>query len=377
MSRALPRPEVAVLARPTGGQTRLIDRSIHPWAWWVWAIGCGVAVSMTDNPLVLIVMFATVVFVVVQRRTDAPWARSLGFYLIMAGFVIVVRLIFQILIGGLRDGTVLFTLPELHLPSWAAGIRVGGPVTVEGLLYTAFDAGRLAALIMCIGAANSLANPKQVLRSVPAAFHQIATALVVAITVAPQLIESVWRVRRARRLRGGITKGIRGVVSIIVPVLEDAIDRSLALAAGMEARGFGRTRTGAGLGVADAAALIGSLMLLIFGIFALLGLPTETLPWTIPLLLAGLALGVIGIIRSGRYLSVTRYRPATWRGLDTAVACCGLAAAISMIWLASADPAMTTSLYPMRWPQFTPVMLLPVLAAILPGIITPPPAKEL
>lgn len=377
MSRALPRPQVTVLSAVAKAQARPVNRSVHPWAWWIWAIGSGVAVSLTSNPLVLILFFVVIVFVVLQRRTNAPWARSIGFYLIMAGFIIVVRTVFQILIGGLREGTILFTLPEFHLPEWAAGIRIGGPVTLEGLLYSAFDAARLATLIMCVGAANSLANPKQVLRSVPAAFHQIATALVVAIAVAPQLIESVWRVRRARRLRGGVRKGISGLVSIIVPVLEDATDRSLALAAGMESRGFGRTRTGQGLGPGDVAALIGSMLLLTFGIFALLGLPAQTLTWSVPVLVAGLALGVAGVWRSGRYLSVSRYRPAPWRGVDTAVAGCGMVAAIVVIWLAGNEPAMTTSLYPMTWPQLTPSMLIPVLVVAAPGVFTPPPAKEL
>ncbi|MFB9618483.1 CbiQ family ECF transporter T component [Brooklawnia cerclae] len=376
MSRVLPRPAVGVLQAPPSPGARMVGRVIHPWAWWSWAIGTGIAVSLAHNPLLLVLLIAAVTFVVLQRRTTAPWARSLGLYFVLAGIIIAVRLVFQVLIGGLREGTVVFTLPELTLPSWAAGIRVGGPVTIEGLVYTVFDAGRLAGLIICIGAANALANPKRALRSVPPAFHQIATSLVIAITVAPQLVESVLRVRRARRLRGGIRKGIGGLVSIIVPVLEDAVDRSLALAAGMESRGFGRTRAGRRLGVLDAAALVGAMILLVFGMFALLGLPSDSLRWALPVLFAGLVLGVVAVWRSGRYLAVTRYRPDPWQAPDSLVAVCGLAAAALAVWLVNSEPAMTMAAYPLVWPRLTPLMVLTAVVAALPGVATPRPPQD-
>ena len=129
MSRVLPRPAVVIATEVVPPDARLAGRTIHPWAWWGWALGAGVAVTLASNPLLLVLLVGAVTFVVLQRRTKAPWARSLKLYFAMAGVVIAVRLVFQILIGGLREGTVLFTLPEIALPGWAAGIRLGGPVT--------------------------------------------------------------------------------------------------------------------------------------------------------------------------------------------------------------------------------------------------------
>ena len=69
-------------------------------------------------------------------------------------------------------------------------------------------------------------------------------AVVVALTVAPQLVESVLRVRRARRLRGGAGARPAGAAAACCcPVLEDALDRSLRLAAAMDSRGYGRRGT--------------------------------------------------------------------------------------------------------------------------------------
>ena len=75
----------------------------------------------------------------------------------------------------------------------------------------------------------------------PAALHEVGTALVVAVTVLPQLAESVRRVRAAQALRAGDTRRWGRLRRFLVPVLEDALERSLRLAAGMDTRGYGRS----------------------------------------------------------------------------------------------------------------------------------------
>ena len=114
-------------------------------------------------------------------------------------------------------------------------------MTAESLLAGLYDGMRLAAVLICVGAANALANPRRLLAALPAALYEVGTALVVALAVFPQLAESLQRVRRARRLRGEPGRGTRGLRSLVVPVLEDALERSLKLAASMDARGYGRS----------------------------------------------------------------------------------------------------------------------------------------
>lgn len=353
---------------------------MHPWAWWAWALGVAAAVSMTTNPLLLALIALGLIAVILLRRTDAPWARSVAAYFVLAGVIIGIRLFFQVLLGGSVGGTVILTLPEIRLPAWAAGIRLGGAVTAEGLAWAVYDALRLSVMLLCLGAANSLANPRQALRSVPAALYEASVAVVIALSVAPQLVESTQRVRRARRLRGGTSSGLGTVTAVVIPVLADAIDRSLRLAAGMEARGFGRSRTGQGTSAALTAMLAAAALAATVGVFLLLGAPEFTAAGA-GMLLAGILGTVLGLRRSGRALGVTRYRPQPWTGRDTLLAVCGAtAAAAPALATASGRPALfdafNPSVNPLVWPTLHGVMI-PVVAMVLaPLAVTSPPGAS-
>ena len=219
--------------------TRL-SRDLHPVAWWLWALGLAAGASMTTNPLILLLLIGVAALVVAARRSDHAWSGSFRLYLWLGLVIVVMRVVFRLVFGGVDGGLVLIDLPEIPLPGWMAGIRLLGPVTQQSLLAGLYDGLRLATIVICVGAANSLANPKRLLKSVPPALYEIGTALVVAVTVFPQLADSVRRVRAAQALRGGTGGRVGRLRRFLVPVLEDALERSLALAAGMDARGYGR-----------------------------------------------------------------------------------------------------------------------------------------
>lgn len=369
-----PTTRAELTRRPDDG-ARPAGRAVHPWAWWAWALGAATAASLTTNPLAIALLVAGVVFVVIQRRGTAPWARSVRAYFILAGVVIGIRLTFQIFVGGMRDGIVLFTLPEIGLPRWAAGIRLGGPVTLDGVLFATYDAARLGAMLICVGAANALANPKRALRAVPAAFHQVSTALVIALTVAPQLVESAQRVHRARRLRGRPERGIRGALSLVVPVLEDAIERSMGLAAGMESRGYGRTRDDRRVGAGTSVVLLAAMAGLLMGVFGWLSGFQRTA--SVLVTAASLAAGWWGLRESGRRLRVSRYRPDPWGWPEWIVCACGLGALAAIGWLAASSPdLLQPSTFPTEWPQLHPLMLVAVALVAAPGVVTPIPPKS-
>ena len=146
-----------------------VPRALHPGAWWAWALGLVTAASRTTDPFLLLLIVAVAGFVVAARRTDAPWARSYAAFLRLGLVVILLRVGFQVVFGATGTGHVLVRVPVLPLPGWAAGVRVGGPLTVDDVLGAVYDGLRLATILACVGAANSLANPSRLLRCVPAA----------------------------------------------------------------------------------------------------------------------------------------------------------------------------------------------------------------
>jgi energy-coupling factor transport system permease protein len=311
--------------------------------------------------------------VVNARRSDAPWAGFFGAYLVLAAIIVVLRIGLRIVFGGDYGTHVLFVLPSIPLPDWMTGITIGGPVTLESILAAFYDGLRLATLILCIGAANVLADARRLLRLVPNALYEIGATLVVALTIAPQLVESILRVRRARRVRGGSTKGFRALVGLLMPVLQDGLDRSLSLAAAMDARGYGRT---AHVPVRTRR-LTGGLVLAGLGgiCIGLYGLMDAASPdWLgVPMVALGVCVGLGGLWLGGRRIQRTAYRPDVWRLPETVVAATGIACAVVLSVAASVDPAaLNPSLVPLEWPAFAPLASAGILLAALPAWVAPP-----
>lgn len=357
---------------PTVERTRPA-RVLHPGAWWIWALGMATAASRTTSPLLLGLVIAVVAFVVSARRGDAPWARGFRYYLYLAVFVVAVRMVFRMLFDGQTGETILFTLPEVPLPDAAAGVRIGGPVSAEGLLAAFYDGLRLATLLVCVGAANALANPKRLLASLPGALHELGVTITVALTVAPQLVESAQRVHRARRLRGEVGRRTRLFREVAVPVMTDALDRSLLLAASMDARGYGRHGTVTTRERRRSAVLVlGGLLGVCIGVYGLLD-ATSPRALGLPVLGVGVTLAAIGFRLGGQRVQRSRYRPDPWAAPEWGVAACGVVVALVLVVVGRTAPvALDATLDPVSWPQLPLLAAGGVLLGALPAWIAPP-----
>ncbi|CAN5241567.1 CbiQ family ECF transporter T component [soil metagenome] len=353
---------------------RLRPRVLHPVAWWLWALSMATAASRTTNLMLLSLILIVVITVVLARRATAPWALGLKVYLLLGLTVVVIRVVFRVLLGADLGPTLLVTLPEIQLPDVAAGIRIGGPVSLEGLVAALQDGLRLATLLICVGAGNLLADPRRLLRHLPAALYEFGTTVVVALTVAPQLVESLHRVRRARRLRGGPPGGWRTLRSTLLPVLEDALDRSIALAAAMDGRGYGRSRhIPARQRRTTSTLLLGGIGGMCIGLYGLLD-GTAPAAMGLPLLLLGTAMAAAGIVAAGRRVQRTVHRPDRWRGPESAVAVAGVVAAALTILAGRIDVlALYPPAQPLTWPELPLLATLGVLIGLLPAVAAPPP----
>jgi energy-coupling factor transport system permease protein len=349
---------------------RQVPRSLHPGAWWLWAIGLATAASRTTNPLLLLLVLVVAGYVVTSRRSDAPWARAYGFYLRMGLVVIAIRVVFACIFGLYQPGTLVVHVPEVGLPDWAAGVRLGGDVTVPMVVAACYAGLQLATMLACVGAANALANPKRLLQSLPGALYEVGVAVVVALSFSPQLVEAVTRVRAARRLRGRPDRGLRGLRGVAMPVLESALERSVELAAAMDARGFGHTSADRVSRRVTGALTCSGLLGVGIGCYGLLdaGSPPAL---GLPLLALGVALAAGGLVVGGRRATRSRYRPDRWTTPEWLTALSGAAAAATVLVVASGDSADLLVPPATGLPGLPVIAAAGVLVALLPAWLTP------
>lgn len=334
---------------------------LHPLAWWAWAAGAIVAVTRSSNPVTIALLTGAVLLVVARRRSGSPWTRVFTLYLVIAGAVITLRLVFYVLFGIRTGGAVLIPLPAIPLPEWAGGISLLGPIEASGLLHALYGALGLAAVIVCFGAANALANPKHVLRHLPGALHDLSTAVVIAVTVTPQLITSVRNVRRARRLRGMETTGVRAALGYVRPVLHESMERAVALAASMDSRGYARTQRAASRGLN--ITLLSAVLLAGLGTYGLLDGTTP--PWLgLPVLALAVVIAALAIAHASARVRRTRYWAAPWRARETLTALAGAAAAALILVGGDRAPAD-----PVQWPGLAIPAIVAALVLLAPMVL--------
>lgn len=352
-------------------------RDLHPAAWWLWALGLGVAASRTNNPVLLVLLRVVVGFVVAAKRTDSPWARSYGLFVRIALVVVALRVVLQAVLSTHSQGThVIVVLPQVPLPDWIHGLQIGGTITWEAVLSALYAGGQLAVILVCFGAANALASPHRLLHLVPAALYEIQVAMVVALTFAPQLVVDARRVRNARRLRGRRVRVRDFFRTTAMPVLESALDRSVALAASMDARGYGRTRhlSRRRRRLTSALSLLATGGLLV-GMYGLLSASIDP-GLSLGAVLGGVALAITTLAIGRARATRTSYRPDPWALPEWGVAASGGLVAAVLVWASVRGTGGLTMPSALAVPPLHPLPLLAILLGLVPAALAPEPAAN-
>ena len=171
----------------------------------------------------------------------------------------------------------------------------------------------------------------------------------------------------------GPPRGLRAIRSIAIPVLEDALERSLLLAASMDSRGYGRTANAAPVATKVTGALIiGGMCGLCLGAYALLdGSLAASLG--LPAFLGGTVLCCAGLYIGGRRVRRSQYRPDPWRTPEWIVTVSGLLpAAIAFAGVGFATASLNPSTQPIEWPSLPLLPAIAILLATVGGDRDPP-----
>jgi energy-coupling factor transporter transmembrane protein EcfT len=214
-------------------------KSLHPLTWWLWSIALIVTVIRANSALYAALVIVGAAFIVLRWAGNFPWSKSFWFSLRLGIFILIVRALTGVLIGVPIPGTKIVELPILPLPDWMAGIRIGGVITQERLSSSLHEGMIIVSVVALFGAAVSLTSPHKMLRVLPVIVYEFGVAIVIATSSLPQLVASYSRIKRARILRGDEKPKFK---SIALPLLEEALAKSLDLAEAMDSRGYGVSR---------------------------------------------------------------------------------------------------------------------------------------
>jgi energy-coupling factor transport system permease protein len=146
----------------------------QPWAWISWLLATLVILSVTRNPLYLVLILLCVLFVGVTLRqagSDIPRPFSLWK---LAASIILLATIFNALTSHYGD-TVLFTIPG-NLP------LISGKVTLEAMVYGVTNGLVLTGMLASFMVLNLALPVRDLISLIPRAFFPVAVVTSIAVT---------------------------------------------------------------------------------------------------------------------------------------------------------------------------------------------------
>jgi energy-coupling factor transport system permease protein len=342
--------------------------TLHPASWVTWVAGVVVALTTTRNPWFVATVLVLIGLVLVQQRriaagrTDMP-VPTVEIGIVRFGLVVVTTsAIFNMLMVHVGEH-VLFTLPPA-LP------LIGGPITLEALVFGVLNGLVLAGLFAAFSVLNRVLPVRSLLRLVPRAYYPAAVVMSIAVTFAPSALQQIQQVREAQAVRGHRMSGVRSWLPLLVPLLEGSLERSMQLAEAMMARGFAAGET-----LVDRRPqllMLAGMAAWLAGWLLRLAWQQEGTGWA--LLTGGTILLLAGLMLAGRQHPHTVYRPDTWHWRDGVVIAAALVAASAYVipWPGLDRSPLYYYPYPaLTWPEFSLAIFVATLglgAPLLTGV---------
>jgi energy-coupling factor transport system permease protein len=324
---------------------------MHTLAWVAWVALVMTVALITNNPYYLAIAFLSVILVAVLAPKTGTGIAGFRALLFFGLGLFAVSMGIAVINGNFGDH-ILFTLPGPELPDWLGGLRLGGPVSGEGLVAAAIRGLAILTVLLAFGVFNGAVSPHRVLRTAPAALFHAGLVVTVGLTLLPSTIEDTRRIREMRALRGART-GIRELPALVVPSVINGLERSMRLAEAMEARGYAASERPPRWSQLLGAASIPLLIAAAWGWYYY--------EWAQPLALiaagAGIAALAAWFVSMARASNTTRLRDEPLHPLDRAFIALSLVL-IGVTIAGSAGGWLVLKYNPfadLPWPEFSPV----------------------
>ena len=192
-----------------------------------WSASCLVIVLSTTNPVYKVMVLAAALCALAAGAGLRRIRGLLIAVLFIAAFAMLLNFV-----SAHLGATVLFAMPA-QIPA------LGGPHTVEALVFGAVGGITIAAAILCAAPFSLLLDSHEVMDALPAPLSRTGVAIAASLNLVPAVATSFVQVSEAQRLRGWRPRGPRSWMEVVVPVVLTSVEGSIQLAESMEARGFG------------------------------------------------------------------------------------------------------------------------------------------
>jgi energy-coupling factor transport system permease protein len=343
---------------------RAASPGLHPAAWAAWLAAGSTMVFLTSNPLYIGVIGLSAAVVYATHRT--PERRALDALLLFSLAISPLTIPLNLLTGS-TGATVLFDAPSLTFPSWLAGVTLGGTVTGESLVYATTRAASIATIVAMVCAFNAAVDHFRLLKLAPPSLAQLGIIVTVAALLVPETLARAATLREARIVRGR-SGGLRALPALLLPLLAEALERSIQRAESLDARGFGRLAVQRGRG--ESVVAVAGVAVATVGAFAYYyGLPAA-LAITC---LAGGALATVAVVwRTGRQGGIVTMRAQPMTRTDAVVLATSIAAPAIFL---SARVAGFGGLAYLPFPEliapvFDPILAMAALLVLAPAVVS-------
>ena len=198
-------------------------------AWLIWTLAAALLTMLTRNPFYIVIILLS------ARLVGLTWQQPSAAFKLPLLRIAVVILTFSALFNMLFvhvGATVLFTLPE----NWPL---LGGDVTLEAAVYGIVNGLMLFTLLVVFISFNNIVPGSDLIHLTPRAFHNLGLVVLIALTYVPETRRHWQKIQDAQAIRGHQIRGWRDWRPILIPLLVGGMERALALAEAMVARGYG------------------------------------------------------------------------------------------------------------------------------------------
>ena len=352
--------------QPTAPEQTVDRPTLHAATWIVWAAAAVVSVQLAPNVLYASLVLLTTVLVVEVHGRRTGLARAFPVFVALGASFGLLRVVLTVATTH-GIGTPIATVPHFDLPQLLGGFRVGGTIERQVLWQALADAFIIVVVIAVFGAWNAVVSHHEVLQSTPRAFHELGLVVTIALAFVPSTIAALRASRESDRARTGGAIVHRGrLVRHAVPVLESGMERAVALAESMDARGFGHRPAGRGERIA-AAGTLGGLLGLGGAFVALVGGAHLAAAISGGV---GLALLVVAIATASSAAKRVRYRPRRLTALDVRVMAIVVVAPLGLALLGSlGDHSLSWVPTGTSFPPFHPLVVVALLALVAPAVV--------